>query len=296
MSNDTELRSEHSASKSEAAAHVSILKKPEPRKSVVQVYFPSRNRAFAYYNDRFELNPGDFVFVDGKLEGERGRVTEVSYNFKIKISDYKRVIAVADTAVRGRFYMLGSHLVTFDHMVLPPCKIRTWFKPPVSDEDEYASGSDDTTFKLSKLEDMKLTPAVVERGHDYFTYNRVRYICLDGAKGYAIVDGSKPYELEFEYHDGEISKLHCSCFCSYNCKHELAAMLQLKDILELIEKHYPDEYERSNYFAAVYNATLFDFTVDDRESGSLTLRTYAGNAEHHPAAEKHTAPEAPDDV
>ena len=43
------------------------------------------------------------VYVDGKLEGQRGRVVEVSYTFKIKLSDYKRVIAVVDTNVSGQF-------------------------------------------------------------------------------------------------------------------------------------------------------------------------------------------------
>ena len=39
------------------------------------------------YNDLFDLHPGDLVYVDGKLEGHRGRVTDVNYNFKIKVSD-----------------------------------------------------------------------------------------------------------------------------------------------------------------------------------------------------------------
>ena len=60
----------------------------EPKKSVVQVYFPSRGMNLAYYNDSFDLKVGDLVYVDGKLEGHRGQVTEVNYSFKIKLSDY----------------------------------------------------------------------------------------------------------------------------------------------------------------------------------------------------------------
>lgn len=55
----------------------------EARKSVVQVYFAGRGMTLAYYNDRFDLHPGDKVYVDGKLEGMLGRVMEVNYNFKI---------------------------------------------------------------------------------------------------------------------------------------------------------------------------------------------------------------------
>lgn len=39
-----------------------------PRKSVVQVQFPCFGHSLAYYNDQFDLHPGDRVYVDGKLE------------------------------------------------------------------------------------------------------------------------------------------------------------------------------------------------------------------------------------
>ena len=67
------------------------------------------------------------MYVDGKLEGQRGRVTDVNYNFKIKVSDYKRIIAVVDTNVRGQFYMAGSHFVTFDKEALPRNQVLSWF-------------------------------------------------------------------------------------------------------------------------------------------------------------------------
>ena len=58
---------------------------------------------------------------------------------------------------------------------------------------------------------------------------------------------------------------------SYNCKHEFAAMLQLRETLELIEKHYADLHERTDYFAAVFTGTLFSTAVDGKETGSFTL-------------------------
>lgn len=242
-----------------------------PRKSVVQVYFAGRNMTLAYYNDLFDLHRGDMVYVDGKLEGMCGRVTEVNYNFKIKLSDYKRVIAVVDTTVSGQFFMAGSHFVTFDRAALPSNKVATWFKAPETDDDEFVSGSDETSFRLDDLQGMNVSAVIAERGHDYYMENKVRYICIDGTKGYAIVEGNEAYEVEFEYQNGEISNLICSCFCSYNCKHEFAAMLQLKEMLELIEKHYADEYERTGYFAAINKGTLFTFAIDGKETGSFTL-------------------------
>ena len=200
-----------------------------------------------------------------------GRVTEVNYNFKIKVLDYKRVIAVVDTTVHGQFFMTGSHFVTFDREALPSSKAVTWFKAPAKEDDEFVSGSDDTTFRLDDLKGMNVTAAIAERGHEYYMENKVRYISIDGTKGYAIVEGREAYEVEFEYRSGEISQLICSCFCSYNCKHEFAAMLQLRETLELIEKNYGDEYERTGYFAAVNKGTLFAFAIDGKDNGSFTL-------------------------
>ena len=244
---------------------------PTLRKSVVQIYFADRQMTLAYYNDQFDLHRGDMVYVDGKLEGLLGRVTEVNYNLKIKVSDYKRVIAVVDTAVQGRFFMAGSHFVTFDRETLPNSKAVTWFKAPSKEDDEIVSGSDDTAFRLDDLKGMNVTSAIAEHGHEYYTENKVKYISIDDTKGYAIVQGSQAYEVEFEYRNGEISRLVCSCFCSYNCKHEFAAMLQLRETLELIEKNYGDEYERTGYFAAVNKGTLFAFAIDGKNNGSFTL-------------------------
>ena len=171
--------------------------KANAKKSVVDVYFPDRHLTCSYYNDMFDLKRGDIVYVDGKLEGLRGRVTNVNYTFKIKLSDYKRVIGVADTDVIGEFHLAGSHFITTDGGALPFEQIITWFKAP------------------------------------YFMENRVAYIELDHGKGRAIVTGTKPYEVEFNFANGDISGLVCNCYCTGACKHEFAVMLQLKETLDL---------------------------------------------------------------
>lgn len=265
MAFKTVFAAEHSEKKSATSVYSAS------QKSVVQVYFSRRNMTLAYYNDRFDLHRGDMVYVDGKLEGVLGRVTEVNYNFKIKVSDYKRVISVVDTTVNGRFFIAGSHFVTFDRETLPINKAVTWFKAPVKQDDEFVSGSDETTFRPDDLSGMKVSAAIAERSYDYYLENRVSYISIDGSNGYAVVEGSENYEVEFNYCDGEISKLVCSCFCGYNCKHEFATMLQLKQTLELIEKHYADEYKRNGYFAAINKKTLFTFAADAKETGSFTF-------------------------
>ncbi len=240
------------------------------RKSVVNVYFAEKHMTLPYYNDRFDLKKGDLVYVDGKLEGLRGHVTEVNYHFKIKLSDYKRVVAVVDTEVHGEFFMAGSHFVTFDRRTLPARQIITWFQAPAERED-FVVGRDGDAFRLDNLHELNVTNDIAQRGHQYYIDNRVKYICVDSSKGYALVEGGNVYEVEFEYLNGQIKNLYCDCFCNYHCKHEVAAMLQLKETLELIGKYYQEEYERTDYFAAIAKGVLFGLAIDSKENGRFML-------------------------
>ncbi len=241
----------------------------QPKKSVVRVYFPHRDMSCAYYNDSFDLKVGDFVYVEGKLEGYRGRVTEVNYSFKIRLSDYKKVVALVDTSVKGDFYLAGSHIVSFDRNAIPFSKVIAWFKAPHTDE-EYVSGDDNTnSFPIDDLSKMKISRDSADRGYDYYVENRVGFVEIDGTRGHAIVEGSENDEIEFDYTDGEISNLKCSCFCSGACKHEFAAMLQLKETFELIAENYEDEYK--GYFAIISKNVLMNTVMNKKVSGKISL-------------------------
>lgn len=254
-----------------AAQQPEVREPTVPRKSLVQVQFPGRGMALSYFNDLFDLKVGDLVYVDGKLEGQLGRVTDISYNFKIKLSDYKKVVAVVDTEVHGQFYIAGSHFVTFDPGAIPPEKVSLWFKAPAKEGEEIVSSTDDTSFHLENLKGINVTAAIAERGHDYYMENRVRYLCLNGTQGLAIVEGNENYTVEFEYQDGEISHLICECPCGYTCKHAFATMLQLRETLELIEKHYAEEYQPTGYFAAIQKGTFFTYAIGGKETGRFEL-------------------------
>ena len=240
------------------------------KKSVVDVFFTDRHITCSYYNDTFDLKRGDIVYVDGKLEGLRGRVVNVNYTFKIKLSDYKRVIGVANTNVVGEFHMAGSHFITTDEKALNYGQIITWFKAPSTEEEEFVSSSDDESFNLNDLSGMKIDKATADKGHDYYIENQVQYIELNHGKGRAIVTGTKPYEVEFNYNNGDISALVCNCYCTGTCKHEFATMLQLKETLELIEKEYPN-MNPNTYLAIVNKAIFFEHTIDSKTKGTFTM-------------------------
>lgn len=262
---NTQLKSGHK----EYAAKTEQITSIQPRKSVAEVYFPSRNMTLAYYNDSFDLKTGDLVYVEGKLEGNIGQVREINYSFKIKISDYKKIIAVIDTDIKGDLYFADSHLVTFQINTMPPPKIKTWFKAPVEDE-EYVISTDNTKkFTLDDLGGMNVSDEIAKRGHEYYIDNKVRYVCIDKNRGYAIVEGSEPYEVEFDYHEGEISNLVCSCFCSFTCKHQFAAMLQLRETLEAVAANYKNE--QTDCFAAISKDTFIKMVMYKKDTGKISL-------------------------
>ena len=240
--------------------------------SVVQVYFPHRQQAWAYYNTRFPLKKGDLVFVEGKLAGYPGRVTSVNTSFKIRISDYKQVIARANTTVWGCFYSAGFHSITFDPAALPYEQFRSWVLPPRTEDEEYAVQFGKEGVPLQHLSDFGFSPATIDRGGEYYCQNRVPYLCLDGDRGRAIVEGSRPYEVEFRYRDGQVSQLFCSGPCYAPCKHQVAVLLQLQDTLKDIQARYSKEWDASGYFAAVFTPTLFSMAVDGQPQTVLELK------------------------
>ena len=182
-----------SKKKLQKRAHAAEL--PAVRKavapSVVRVYFPARGFACTYFNDKFDLQCGDIVYVDGKLEGLRGFVTEVSYNFKIKLSEYKRVMAQASTEVKGKFYMAGEQLITFSPETLPYKKAATWFLPPADPNETYVRGRKaGETFRLEKLTE-QMDALVVNCGREICMEDKVLYLELAGTRGRAVVEGRK---------------------------------------------------------------------------------------------------------
>ncbi len=237
-----------------------------PRKSVVKVYFAARNASYSYYNDKFDLHIDDMVYVDGKLEGLIGRVTEVEYNFKIKISDYKKVVALIDTSVKGEFYLAGSHIIAFDKGVIPFEKVSSWFIAPKDDE-EFEVSTDNTSFSLDDLSGMNINTNVANRGYDYYAGNRVIFIEIRNGKGKAIVEGNKNYYIvEFEYENRNIKNLICNCYCVGACKHEFAVMLQLKDTLKVAQ----EEYNKSDdYVAIMKRQTFFNIAVNSKMYGKI---------------------------
>lgn len=239
--------------------------------SVVRVYFPERDRAFSYYNDRFDLHAGDVVYVSGKLAGLWGRVAAVDYNFRIRLADYERVIGAADRNVRGTFYVFGSHMLTLDHDALPYAQVRSWFFPPEADGEFVTGRGPGPEYVLDVLAQTHDSSDIAEKGSAYYAENRVVYLSVDGTQGHAIVQGAVPHELTFTYTGGTVSALTCTCYETGLCKHGAALLLQLRETVDFLREEHEEAFAASDRFAAVSKRIFSHFAMDDSAGGCITL-------------------------
>jgi len=235
------------------------------KKSLVRVYFPSKSFSCTYFNDGLELHKGDTVFVEGKLEGLRGIVTEITFTYKIKLFDYKRVIAKADTSVRGEVFFGDTYVIAFDNETLSYEKCRGWFLPPV-DEETVISEDDEYGFPLEQLNSIKISCDEAEKGRDLFFSCSVALLCIEGDRGKAIITDRAVHEVEFRFENGMISNLVCDCYSCSHCEHEFAALLQLQKLLKDIEKNFP-KYTGKD-FIAIDRSEFFSIAVSGKDGGS----------------------------
>lgn len=243
------------------------------RKSLVKIFFPQRGFACTYYNDLFDLHIGDLVYVDGKLEGKRGKVIDISYTFKIKLSDYKRVVAKIDTDISGEFCYIGDELFSFDRRSIPFEKILLYFKAPANPDEEYASAKDDKFYSLDDLESMGANMNTVKLGEADFDCGEVLYLSVDGRKGHAIVGEDDLHEIEFDYKNGMVANITCNCWECGFCRHGAAAVFALKSALEKIEEQFPKRFENSGFFAVIPKISFMNIiaSIDNDSIGSFVI-------------------------
>lgn len=85
------------------------------------------------------------------------------------------------------------------------------------------------------------------------------------------MNGTVPYEITFTYADGSVSALTCGCYETGLCKHGAAVLLQLREMLETVRKHWPEAFAESGYFASVSKQTFSLFTGSGDTPVSITL-------------------------
>ena len=202
-----------------------------PVKSMVRVEFDDAGYKLTYFNDRFDLKRGDRVFVSGKLAGKVGVVCSVTTRFRAKLSDYERVIALAQTPVHGTYKPVADKMLSYDSNALSPDAFRAWVLPPAEpsedpdDEVFYGDGFEIPLDDPHNAEDVD--HAVFERALEYCRSGKIGYVSVRNGVGRAYVEGNQWYELEFRLRDNRIEEAYCGCPYAGLCKHLLAVAITL---------------------------------------------------------------------
>ncbi len=201
----------------------------EPVRSVVTVHFINE-REYPYYNDMFNLKVGDVVYVDGKLKGIPGRVTEVTTKFKVSLDFYKRVTAKLNLEFHGVFKKSSCFMVCNNPNALTIEQTKSWYFPPREEEEKFFVGDGyriklDSIMNNDDIDDVDFADAV-----DIVKDGEVKFITVKNGKGFAIVKRNKPHPVEFEYSNGVVSNLLCDCIKPNLCDHSLAVCIAM-DIL-----------------------------------------------------------------
>lgn len=215
-----------------------------PVRSLVSINFERMNHALTYYNDQFDLKPGDRVFVTGKLEGEIGIVESVTTKFRIKLADYQKVIALAQTPMHGTYSPKGTIMRSYDPEALSPNEFRQWILPPKANgdnpEDEIIFGDG---FEIP-LDDPSsadgVDPAVFDRAINLCRSGKVAFVSVRNGEGKAFVRGSCWYEIDFTLRNNLLQEAYCECPYAGLCKHLLAVSV----IISVMRQHGDLEIDR----------------------------------------------------
>ena len=214
------------------------IEKKEERvaKRLVEIEFDNNNTKLSYLCDIETLEVGDLVTVDGKLEDQIGTVTKVLKTFKIPKFEMRWVTAILDRDLTGEYRKIGDDIVSLGG-TLTAEKFCTMFIGEKYKGNEGIGEADLNidldTFEKSDLIDDEL---VMLKGKDYYKSNRVAYLSLQDGVGKAYIIGSEWYELDFKYEDGKITYIACECPYFGNCKHVVAVLFKLREMLKKIKK------------------------------------------------------------
>ncbi len=212
-----------------------------PVRSLVSVRFIGDGRAFTYYNDKFDLEVGNHVFVSGKLAGKLGVVESVTTKFKIHLEDYQKVIAKAGSAIHGTYESIVNMMVSFDENVMTPEEFRTWILPPAHWEDDESEEKkeDEIIFGdgyeliLSELESNEdVISPVLDRAIDYCREGNVAYVAVRDGIGTAFIEGTTWYEVNFRLDGDTMTEMYCDCPYPGLCKHLLAVALTVRALVK----------------------------------------------------------------
>ncbi|MBQ9227757.1 MAG: hypothetical protein IJ168_02900 [Eubacterium sp.] len=213
--------------------------------NVVYVSF-GYGKIYPYLNDRFDLAVGDKVYVDGKLAGQVGEVTEVLTQFKVNLKYYKYVLAKLDFNMEGTYKKFDHFVVGTDVNAVPFDKMLAWIQaPPSSDdeEDEFIYG-DGYTIDLATLdkeddedEDAEggISGIVYYDGQELAENGELKFISvMSGVGKAALMHKDKIKTVDFRFDGEKLTELFCTCITPRLCEDMAAVAYVINEAIKAL--------------------------------------------------------------
>ena len=185
-----------------------------------------------YYNDKFNLNEGDRVFVDGKYYGSCGVVTEVITKFKISRRMYKDVIAKLDLTVHGSFKKFENFMISTTGITATREQVLSWFIPPFVPQFE-GDEPDEFIYGEGYFCDLKTIPCSTETlddGLELLNDAKLTVLIIKDGIGTACFEGKTGHVVDFKYNNSGLTEMFCDCIKPNFCKHFAAICIFLNDL------------------------------------------------------------------
>lgn len=212
-------------------------KQNEERKAtrLVNVNF-GYGQDLCYLSDMENIEVGDLVTVEGKKEDEIGVVKTVRKSFKIPKFEMKWIESVINRDVSGNYFKLDEDMVSLDATLTAEQFIS--MSIGMKYKDNQAIGEEELDVDLENFEENELfeNELVKIRGKELYKAKAVKFISLQDGVGKAIVRGGEWYEIDFGYANGKITYLACECPYFEECKHEIALLYKLRELLKKLAK------------------------------------------------------------
>ena len=207
-------------------------------KALVQVSFCD-GFTLLYFSDLPEIEVGDVVTVEGKMENQLALVTDVLHSFKKPKFEMQWIASRIDSDISGAYFRVDDDVVSLDH-TLTADKILGIYVGVKAQED-VAYGEDFLNLDLDNIEssDLFCDEQVKQRGRALYEGDAVRYVSLKDGVGKALVHSFSSdvwYEIDFRYKNGKMTYLACDCPYMGGCKHIYAFLLKFRELQKKFSK------------------------------------------------------------
>lgn len=235
--------------------------------SVVKVAFAGVKRLYTYFNDKLDLQPGDVVYVEGKMWEHPGQVREIYPADLGELVALNKVIQKVDLKVHGTYYSYGPYMFSFEGETIGFDQFKSWVSPPL----EEKAVVDQTGFdlKLDEIGDYDwISEAALSDGMRYFEEERVQYLSVTDGKGHGLVKDGRWHSVAFDYDGRRIYNMVCRRNHGFFSAHDAAVCLTLRTLLDLFHRDFSDRFDGWN-FTAVNRRVFYQIIAYSLEKISL---------------------------